>query len=214
MDQEIEIINTNTRNEKIKNFFINYKKQLITILAAIILGLFSFFFYEEFKSSKKEELANKYNLAVTNFNADQKENIDIVFKEIIKAKDKTYSPLAFYFLFDNGMVNSKDEINSYFDILINEVGLDKEIKNLTIYKKGLYNSDFADENQLLNILNPVIKSKSIWKPHALYLMAEYYLAKNQKQKSKEFFNQIVILENISSKIKFKAQKRFRSDFSE
>ena len=214
MDQDIEIINTNTRNEKIKNFFINYKKQLITILAAIILGLFSFFFYEEFKSSKKEELANKYNLAVTNFNADQKENIDIVFKEIIKAKDKTYSPLAFYFLFDNGMVNSKDEINSYFDILINEVGLDKEIKNLTIYKKGLYNSDFADENQLLNILNPVIKSKSIWKPHALYLMAEYYLAKNQKQKSKEFFNQIVILENISSKIKLEAQKRLRSDFSE
>ena len=214
MDQDIEIINTNTRNEKIKNFFINYKKQLITILAAIILGLFSFFFYEEFKSSKKEELANKYNLAVTNFNADQKENIDIVFKEIIKAKDKTYSPLAFYFLFDNGMVNSKDEINSYFDILINEVGLDKEIKNLTVYKKGLYNSDFADENQLLNILNPVIKSKSIWKPHALYLMAEYYLAKNQKQKSKEFFNQIVILENISSKIKLKAQKRLRSDFSE
>ena len=214
MDQEIEIINTNTRNEKIKNFFINYKKQLITILAAIILGLFSFFFYEEFKSSKKEELANKYNLAVTNFNADQKENIDIVFKEIIKAKDKTYSPLAFYFLFDKGMVNSKDEINSYFDILINEVGLDKEIKNLTIYKKGLYNSDFADENQLLNILNPVIKSKSIWKPHALYLMAEYYLAKNQKQKSKEFFNQIVILENISSKIKLEAQKRLRSDFSE
>ena len=214
MDQDIEIINTNTRNEKIKNFFINYKKQLITILAAIILGLFSFFFYEEFKSSKKEELTNKYNLAVTNFNADQKENIDIVFKEIIKAKDKTYSPLAFYFLFDNGMVNSKDEINSYFDILINEVGLDKEIKNLTIYKKGLYNSDFADENQLLNILNPVIKSKSIWKPHALYLMAEYYLAKNQKQKSKEFFNQIVVLENISSKIKLKAQKRLRSDFSE
>ena len=214
MDQEIEIINTNTRNEKIKNFFINYKKQLIIILAAIILGLFSFFFYEEFKSSKKEELANKYNLAVTNFKADQKENIDIIFEEIIKAKDKTYSPLAFYFLFDNGMVNSKDEINSYFDILINEVGLDKEIKNLTIYKKGLYNSDFADENQLLNILNPVIKSKSIWKPHALYLMAEYYLAKNQKQKSKEFFNQIVILENISSKIKLEAQKRLRSDFSE
>ena len=214
MDQDIEIINTNTRNEKIKNFFINYKRQLITILAAIILGLFSFFFYEEFKSSKKEELANKYNLAVTNFNADQKENIDIVFKEIIQAKDKTYSPLAFYFLFDNGMVNSKNEINNYFDILINEAGLDKEIKNLTIYKKGLYNSDFADENQLLNILNPVIKSKSIWKPHALYLMAEYYLAKNQKQKSKEFFNKIVVLENISSKIKLKAQKRLRSDFSE
>ena len=45
-------------------------------------------------------------------------------------------------------------------------------------------------------------------------MAEYYLAQNQKQKSKEFFNQIVKLENISSTIKVKAQKRLRTDFSE
>ena len=214
MDEDIEIINTKTRNEKIKNFFINYKKQLIIILATIILGLFSFFFYEEFKSSKKEELANKYNLAVIKYNSNQKENIETVFKEIIKAKDKTYSPLAFYFLLDNDLINSNNEINSYFDILIYEADLDEEIKNLTIFKKGLFNSDFANENELLSILNPVIKSESIWKPHALYLMAEYYFSKNQKLKSKEFFDQIISLENISSKLKLKAQKRIRADFSE
>ena len=58
------------------------------------------------------------------------------------------------------------------------------------------------------------KSESVWKPHALYLMAEYYFSKNQKQKSKEFFEQIITLENISSKIKVEAQKRLRADFSE
>ena len=71
--------------------------------------------------------------------------------------------------------------NSYFDLLINELSLENEIKNLIIYKKGLFNSDFADENQLLDILNPIIKSESIWNSHALYLMAEYYFAKNEKQ---------------------------------
>ena len=30
MDQDIEIINTQTRNEKIKNFFINNKNYLIS----------------------------------------------------------------------------------------------------------------------------------------------------------------------------------------
>ena len=54
----------------------------------------------------------------------------------------------------------------------------------------------------------------MWKPQALYLMAEFYLSKNQKQKSKEFFNQIVEMENISPKIKLEVQKRLRSDFSE
>ena len=214
MEQDIEIINANTRNEKIKNFFINYKKQLIAILAIIILGLFGFFFYDDYKSGKKKELANKYNLAVIKYNSNQKENIETVFKEIIKAKDKTYSPLAFYFLLDNDLINSNNEINSYFDILIYEADLDEEIKNLTIFKKGLFNSDFANENELLSILNPVIKSESIWKPHALYLMAEYYFSKNQKLKSKEFFDQIISLENISSKLKLKAQKRIRADFSE
>ncbi len=214
MEEDIEIINANTRNEKIKNFFINYKKQLIAILVIIILGLFGFFFYDDYKSGKKKELANKYNLAVIKYNSNQKKNIETVFKEIIKAKDKTYSPLAFYFLLDNDLINSNNEINSHFDILIYEADLDEEIKNLTIFKKGLFNSDFANENELLSILNPVIKSESIWKPHALYLMAEYYFSKNQKLKSKEFFDQIISLENISSKLKLKAQKRIRADFSE
>ena len=151
---------------------------------------------------------------VTKFENGQKKNIDKELKEIINEKDKTYSPLAFYFLIDNQMIDSNDEINSYFDLLINELGLEDEIKNLTIYKKGLFNSDFADENKLLEILNPVIKSKSMWKPQALYLMAEYYYAKNENQKSKEFFNQILTLENVNSKIKLEAQKRLRADFSE
>ena len=180
----------------------------------IILLLFSYFYYEDYKSDKKEQLANKYNIAVMKYNSSEKQNIDQMFKEIILAKDETYSPLAFYFLLDNDLISSAEEINSYFDILINDINLENEIKNLVIFKKGLYNSDFANENEMLNILNPLIKSDSIWKPHSLYLMAEYYLAKNQKQKSKEFFNQLIELENISSKIKLKAQKRLRTDFSE
>tara|TARA_B100001123_G_scaffold101255_1_gene116962 strand:+ start:732 stop:1376 length:645 start_codon:yes stop_codon:yes gene_type:complete len=214
MDQEIEIISANTRVEKLKNFFINYKKHLILSLIVIILGLFGFFFYKDYQSDKKEELANKYNLTITNFHSGKKENIEENLKEIIHARDKTYSPLAFYFLLDNELINSKDEINNYFDILINEVNADKEIRNLILFKKGLFNSDFANENELLNILNPIIKSESAWKPHALYLMAEYYFANNQKQKSKEFFDQIISLENISLKVKINAQKRIRADFSE
>ena len=38
MDEDIEIINTQTRNEKIKNFFINNKNSLISILVIIILA--------------------------------------------------------------------------------------------------------------------------------------------------------------------------------
>ena len=213
-EQEIEIISSDTRKEKIKNFFINYKKLIIIFIIVIILVLFGYFSYEEYQNRNKEKLAERYNLVVTKFEKNQKENLKIELEEIINAKDKTYSPLAFYFLLDNQMIAANEEINSYFDILIDELNLEDEIKNLIIYKKGLFNADFVNENQLLDILNPIIKSESVWNSHALYLMAEYYFANNEKQKSKEFFNQIVSLENSNSKIKLEAQKRLRADFSE
>ena len=214
MDEEIEIINANTRVEKLKNFLISKRKQLITLLILIILILISFFGYQEFNTRSKEKLANKFNQIVTNFENEKKQNINSNLIEIIKTKDKTYSPLAFFFLLDNDLISSNQEINSYFDLLINDVSLDKEIKNLTIYKKGLFNSNFVDENQLLDILNPVIKSESIWKPQAMYLMAEFYLAKNQNQKSKDFFEQVTNIENVSPKIKLEVQRRLRSEFGE
>jgi hypothetical protein len=134
--------------------------------------------------------------------------------EIINDQDPTYSPLSLYFIIDNKLISNQSEINSYFDILIEKTSLDEEIKNLVIYKKALFNADQAQENDLLNILNPLINSKSVWKSHALYLMAEFFYARDQKQKSKEFFNQILSLENPNSDIRVEVEKRLNRDFSE
>jgi len=214
MDQEIEIINTETRKEKLKNFFINNKKLIIIVIFFLLLLLFGFIFYKEYQKGHREFLANKYNTAIIEHETGEKSKIVKLMKEIIEDKDETFSPLAFYYLLDNDLITSNEEINKYFDILIEEVDLEEENKNLTIFKKGIFNSEFVSENELLGILNPVIKSKSIWKPHALYLMAEYYFAKQERKKSKEFLEQIISLEEISVKIKSEAQKRLRSDFSE
>ena len=214
MDEDITVINTSTRNEKIKNFFSKNKKKLAISLLLIILLILSYFAYGELDKRSKVKIANKYNNSIINFISGDKLNIENEMIKIINAKDKTYSPLALYFLLDNNIINSKEKINSLFDILINETKVDKEINNLIIYKKALYNSEFETENNLLKILNPIINSESIWKSHGLYLMAEYFLSKNEKQKSKEFFEKILILENSNPQIKLEAQKRIQRDFSE
>jgi len=213
-EHEVEIINKETRKEKIKNFLINKKKTIISTVILFLLVLFSFFFYQDYTQNQRELLARKYNEAIIVHESGDQSKILESMKNIIINKDKTYSPLALYYLLDNDLITSKEEINKYFDILIYEIGLDDGNKNLTIFKKGLFNSEFANENELLDILNPIIKSESIWKPHALYLMAEYYFAKKEKQKSKEFLDQLISLENINQKIRLEAQKRLRSDFSE
>ena len=101
-----------------------------------------------------------------------------------------------------------------FDILIEETSIENEIKNLILYKKALYNADNINESDLLSMLNPLINSKSVWKSHALYLVAEYFYADNQKQKAKEFFNQIMMIENSNLDVRAQAEKRLNRDLSD
>ena len=207
MDEEISIINNETKKEKVLNFFKSNKKKLFLLLIILILIPFSIFSYQIIKDKNKDKLSSKFNLAVSSYENGNKSEIKIIMKEIINNKDKTYSPLELYFLIDNDIQLTNEEVNNYFDIIINEINLDKEIKNLNIYKKGLFNSSFVSENELLLILKPIINSDSLWKPHALILLGEYFLDKNQNQKAKEFFNQILNFENTNEQLKIEAKKR-------
>ena len=214
MDEEITIIDSNTRNEKIKNFFIDNKKKLIIGALLIFVTIGVYFFFEEMKEQKKIELANNYNLIKINFNTEDKQKTINQLIKLVKENDKTYSPLALYYLIDNNLINNVNEINDLFNEVINKANLDEEIKNLLIYKKALINSDVASGNDLLQILNPIINSESIWKSHALYLVAEYFYSNDEKEKSKEFFNQIIMLTNSNNDIKIESQKRINRDFGE
>ena len=214
MDEEITIIDANTRNERIKNFFINNKRFFLIITSITLILLVGYFFINEIKEKNQIKLANQFNSTITNFNKVEKQKTINKLVNIVNKQDVTYSPLALYFLIDNKLINNTDEINDLFNVLINKVNLEKEIKNLIIYKKALYNSNFMSENELIKILNPIINSESIWKSHALYLMAEYFFFKNEKQKAKEFFNQILTMPNANNDIKLESQKRINRDIGE
>ena len=193
MDEDISIINSNTRNEKIRNFFVNNKIKIITIVLILSVVLIGSYIFDKYRDNKKIEISNKFNSTILSYSENTKDNTLKNLVEIINEKNSTYSPLSLYFIIDNKLTNSPEEINGYFNVLIEKISLDNEIKNLVIYKKALFNADQANEGELLSILNPLINSKSVWKSHALYLMAEYFYSKDQKQKSKEFFNQIIDL---------------------
>ena len=214
MNEEITIIDTNARNERIKNFFINNKKKLIIIISIILVIIIGYLSFENTKEKNKIKLANQYNLALIDLNPEIKQKTIDEMVNVVKSNDATYSPLALYHLLDNNLLENNDEINILFNELIEKTKLDNEIKNLIIYKKALFNSDFVSENELLKILNPVINSESIWKSHALYLLAEFFYSKDEKQKAKEFFNQIIILPNANNEIKLASQKRLNRDIGE
>ena len=214
MDEDIAIINSKSRFEKIKNFFINNKKNIIVFFMIIFSLIIIFFIFQEYKKNKKIKISELYNIAVTQNFTENKEKTTKKLIDIVYKKDSTYSPLSLYYIIDNNLIANREKINQLFDILINKTPLETEIKNLIIYKKALYNSDDINENDLINILNPLINSKSVWKSHALYLIAEYFYYKDEKQKSKEFYISILDLENANFDLRVEAKKRLNRDLSD
>ena len=208
MSEDIEIINQNTRIEKIKNFFLNNYKKLVGSLLFILLLLFSYFGYQEYKKREKLKIAEIYNqITLKEITIENTNDIEQLLK-IIKKKDPIYSALSLYFIIENDLVSDEKEINNFFDLVIKSQK-EKEIKNLIIYKKAMYNADIISENDLLDMLNPILKSESVWKSHALLLMADYFEHNNNLIKSKDFLEEIVNSELVNNEIKIEAERRLR-----
>ena len=214
MNEELSIGTPQTKKEKLKIFLLENKKKIIFLISFFILLLIGYIGFKEFQKKQKLEISNMYNKAIIQYSKDSKTLTMDVLVKIINKKDPTYSPLSLYFIIENKIILEKKKINELFDILIKKTQLDKEIKNLIVYKKALFNSDEINENELLDILNPIINSESVWKSHSLYLIAEYFYYKDEMQKSKEFYDKIVSLDNANRYLQKKAQKRLNRDLSD
>ena len=213
MDEDIAIINQNTRIALIKNFFKKNAKRFLILLITSLIILVALFTFDEFKERKKKKFAEIYNSII--FDTNKYSEIEIKDKmiEIINSKIETYSNLALYYLIDKKLEKNQNEIKNLFDKVISSTK-DLEHKNLTIFKKDLYFSDKFNEVEILEILNPLINSDSIWKQHGLLLMGDYYFHNKQFNKSKEFFQKIIELKNVNPTIKIEVEQRLNRDFSE
>ena len=213
MDEDIAIVNENTRVSLIKNFFKNNSKNLAISVIFIIAIVISFFAYDEIKKRKKEKIATDYNRIIFNTDKYNQNDIKNEMIKIINEKVDTYSTLALYHLIDNNLIDDQNTISDLFDKVIS-INKDDELKNLIVFKKALYFSDKYTESKMLEILNPLLNSESIWKQHAFLLMGDYYFHKKQYTKSKEFFEKITQLSDVNPKIKLDVERRLNRDFNE
>ena len=213
MDEDIAIVNENTRISLIKNFFKNNSKNIAISVIFIIAIVIFFFAYDEIKKRKKEKIAIDYNRIIFNTDKYNQNDIKNEMIKIINEKVDTYSTLALYHLIDNNLIDDQNTISNLFDKVIS-INKDDELKNLIVFKKALYFSDKYTESKMLEILNPLLNSESIWKQHAFLLMGDYYFHKKQYTKSKEFFEKITQLSDANPKIKLDVERRLNRDFNE
>ncbi len=186
-----------TKKEKIVNFYKKNKILIFSSLSLIFIIVVIIIFYLELQEKKKNLIAQNYVSAKLYLEKNERTKAKNILKEIVFSDNDIYSSLSFFIILNENLIINKKEKLDLFEHIIKNNSFNNEIKDLIIFKKALYESDFIQELDLVNALNPILNSDSIWKPHALLLLGDYFYSKNEYNKAKEFYSKILELKNIN-----------------
>ena len=97
MDEEIAIIDSKTRSEKIKIFFKENKKKLIIFLIFLLLVLITFFGLREYNEIKKERISDLYNSVIINYSQNQNGETTSELINIIKKRSNLFTIILIFY---------------------------------------------------------------------------------------------------------------------
>jgi len=196
-----------TKKEKIRKFYEKNKILIFSFLSIILICVFSIIYYQYASEKKKVYLSDRYIQAKIYLENGNKNESKKILKSILLENDKTYSTLSLFLLLNENLITDEKDLLNYFDQVLNKIKYDDEIKNLIILKKAILLSNFENESELLKSTKNLINKDTIWKPHALMLLGDFFLSKKQYLKAKEFYMQILALKNISREFYVKTNSK-------
>ena len=185
-----------TKKSKLKRFYESNKILIYASIFILVTLLGSFNFYLANKEKEKILLSENYIQAKLYLANGNKDKAIRILKKVIFANDSTYSTLCFFLILNENLVTDYRELSILFDHILDNNKFDKEVKNLLIYKKALFNSNFISESELLEDIKPLLNKETLWRPHALLLIGDYFLSKKEYIKAKEFYTQILLINNL------------------
>ena len=189
-----------TKKSKFRKLYDANKLLIFSTLFVLIIASISFSFYTASKEKKQILLADNYIVAKFYLQNNERDKGRKILKEIILANNSTYSTLSLFLILDEDLVDDQREISNLFDHLLANNKFEQEVKNLIIFKKTLFLSNFANELEMVENVKPLINTNTLWKPHALLLLGDYFVSKKQYLKAKEFYVQILSLQNLNMEL--------------
>ena len=185
-----------TKKSKLKKFYETNKILIFSTALILVIAIASASFYSESKEKKKILLADDYLTAKVYIENGDRNKAKSILKTVIFADDSTYSPLSLFLILNENLIVDQGELSNLFDHVLENNKFEKEIKNLIIFKMALFQSNYVSELELLEAVKPLINTDTIWKPHALLLLGDFFVSKNEYVKAKEFYIQILSLKNL------------------
>ena len=189
-----------TKKSKLKKFYEVNKILIFSVILILIIAIASVSFYSETKEKKKILLSDNYLTAKVYLENGNRNEVKNILKTIIFANDSTYSTLSLFLILNENLIVDQGELSNLFDHVLENNKFEKEVKNLIIFKKALFQSNFVSELELLDAVKPLINTETVWKPHALLLLGDYFASKKEYLKAKEFYVQILSLKNLHKEL--------------
>ena len=185
-----------TRKSRIKKFYESNKILIFSSILILIILFGSFSFYLENQERKKILLSENYIQAKIYLENGNKNEALNTLKKVIFANDSIYSTLSFFLILNQNLIRDYKEISALYDHLLENNNFEKELRNLLIYKKSVFSSNSVSETELLKIIKPLLNTDTLWKPHALLLLGDYFMSKGENIKAREFYQQILSMNNL------------------
>ena len=189
-----------TKKSKLKKFYEVNKILIFSVILILIIAIASVSFYSETKEKKKILLSDNYLAAKVYLENGDRNKVKNILKTIIFANDSTYSTLSLFLILNENLIVDQGELSNLFDHVLENNKFEKEDKNLIIFKKALFQSNFVSELELLDTVKPLISTETVWKAHALLLLGDYFASKKEYLKAKEFYVQILSLKNLHKEL--------------
>ena len=186
-----------TKKSKLKKFYESNKIFIFSFVLILIIFFGSFGFYLDSKEKKKILLSENYLQAKIYLENGNKNKAIDTLKEVIFADDPTYSTLSLFLIINQNLITDYQELSALFDHLLTKNKFSDEVRNLLIYKKALFNSSFVNESELLEFIRPLLSTETVWKPHGLLLLGDYFMSKGEYIKAVEFYQQIFTISDLS-----------------
>jgi len=198
-----------SKKNKFRKFYDNYKILIFSILSFFLIILASLNIYSYLQKQKKISLSNKYATAQIYIKNQNKIEAFKILNKIIYSDDSTYSTLSLFEMIDEKLEPDNGKISKLFVHILENNKFDKEVKNLIILKKAIFETNFSEEQRLLETIKPLINEKTLWKPHALIIAGNYFYSKGENLKAKDFFIQVLDIENINKELLDQAKFKLR-----
>lgn len=182
---------------KLLNFLKINSKIFIYILITLCLIIVSIVWYTNSNKAKHTQISDSFIKAQILIDKGKNNEAKDILLNLMSKKNSPYSSLSLFLIIEYKLIDNKETIIRYFDEIMNNKSFKDEDLNLLKLKKAIYISDISMEKEIIELLNPIINSNSVWKRHTLKFLGDLYYSNGQKRKAQQYYQPLSQIDEVS-----------------